>query len=176
MEMIKVIKEEIIYDSGRSTADRAAALLLEKPELLKDFENIAFGNIYPYDMRASNVIEKADKLSHGFAKYLIPKIISHLPLFKNDGPRRQFLLMLIRYIKELSDEQIGVLYELSLKYATNQKMPVAVRNNSIRILNEICIMYPELKPDVFFNLKMRIHEEKEPFKKLLTKYINNKSN
>lgn len=169
-EQITAIKK-LLFDSGRATADHAVDILLKKPELLKGFKTLAFSDEYPFDMRASNVIEKADELKHGFAQALIPKIVQHLTSFKNDGPRRQFLRMLSRYVAELDEDYTGLLYDACFAFACDPAQPVAVRHNSLLVIEGLCLRYPELKNEIFSALKLRMNEESGPFGAWLKAFV-----
>jgi hypothetical protein len=161
-EQIEVIKK-MLFDSCRATADYSANVLLKKPELLQIFETMAFSDEYPFDMRASNVIEKADDLRPGFARQLIPKIIRHLTVFKNDGPRRQFLRMLSRYVDEMDENDTGLLYDVCFAFVCDKAQPVAVRHNALLVIESICRRYPDLKNEICSALRLRINEESGAF-------------
>ncbi|MPM31023.1 hypothetical protein SDC9_77576 [bioreactor metagenome] len=163
--------KELLFDSGRATADAAAELLLKKPELLADFAALAFSNEYPFDMRASNVIEKADELKHGFAAELIPDILERMKGFRNDGPKRQFLRMLIRYVKEMDEDYTGLLYDLCFGFSCSPGQSVAIRHNSLQVLARLCKRYPELKPEIAAALELRVNEESGPFGRWLREFV-----
>ncbi len=169
-EQIVAIKK-LLFDSGRATANHAVDILLKKPDLLEGFETLAFSDEYPFDMRASNCIEKADELKHGFAQSLIPKIVQHLTTFKNDGPRRQFLRMLSRYIAELDEDYTGLLYDACFAFACDPAHPVAVRHNSLLVIEGLCQRYPELKNEIFAALELRMNEESGPFGEWLKAFV-----
>ena len=163
--------KKLLFDSCRATADHAVEILLKKPELLADFETIAFSDEYPFDMRASNVIEKADEVKHGFAQNLIPKIIQQLSVFKNDGPRRQFLRMLARYVHDIDEDYTGLLYDDCFAFACDPAQPVAVRHNALRVIAGLCERYPELENEIFSALELRIPEESGPFGMWLKAFV-----
>lgn len=161
-EQIVAIKK-LLFDSCRATADYAVELLLKKPELLSGFETIAFSDEYPFDMRSSNVIEKADEIQHGFAAYMIPRVVQHLTLFKSDGPRRQFLRMLARYVHKIDEDFTGILYDACYAFACDSAQPVAVRHNALLVIGELCVRYPDLKNEIFAALELRANDEHGPF-------------
>lgn len=163
--------KELLFDSGRATADHAVDLLLQKPALLNGFSMLAFSDQYPFDMRSSNVIEKADEQCAGFAASLIPDIIQRLTKFKNDGPRRQFLRMLTRYVHEMDEDFTGILYDACYGFACDPGQPVAVRHNSVRILGELARRYPDLMTEIKMALTMRLTEETGPFGGWLKEFI-----
>jgi len=163
--------KELLFDSARSTADLAVDVLLDKPELLVGFSELAFSNEYPFDMRSSNVIEKADEICPGFAGKLVPEIINHLRDFKNDGPRRQFLRMLIRYTDSMDEDLTGLLYDACYAFACDPGQPIGIRHNAIRVLNGLCRRYPELKSEIVNALEMRVSEELGPFGTWLRSFL-----
>jgi len=165
--------KKILFDSGRATADYAADVLLKRPGLLMGFRQLAFSDVYPFDMRASNVIEKADEKVPGFAASLVSDIISSLTLFKNDGPRRQFLRMLVRYTPTIDEDMTGVLYDACYGFACDQSQPVAVRHNAVMVLEALTVRYPDLKSEIIAALELRINEEHGPFGPWLRAFLTN---
>ncbi|HBG71901.1 MAG: hypothetical protein A2W93_04960 [Bacteroidetes bacterium GWF2_43_63] len=161
-EQLDAIKK-LLFDSCRATADYAVDLLLKKPELLAGFETLAFSDNYPFDMRSSNVIEKADEIKHGFAADMIPRIVQHLTLFKSDGPRRQFLRMLARYVHEIDEDYTGILYDACFEFACDPAQPVAVRHNALLVIGKLCVRYPDLKNEIYSALELRSNDEHGPF-------------
>jgi hypothetical protein len=174
-DMKKTIEEikKILFDSGRATADHAVGLLLARPELLQGFRQLAFSNEYPFDMRSSNVIEKADEKVPGFAASLVPDIVSNLTVFINDGPRRQFLRMLVRYTPAIDEDLTGILYDACYGFACDRSQPVAVRHNAVMVLEALAMRYPELKSEIVAALELRIHEEHGPFGPWLRAFLAN---
>lgn len=172
-EQTEAIKK-LLFDSGRATADHAADILLKKPELLEGFKMLAFSDEYPFDMRASNCIEKADELQHGFAASLIPDILNRLPVFKNDGPRRQFLRMLVRYTHEINEDDTGKLYDLSFNISCDPTQAIGIRHNAIRVLEELSMRYPELKNEIIAALELRLNEESGPFGRWLKEFVDSR--
>ncbi len=160
-----------LFNSTRSLAEATSDLLLKRPDLLPDYLEVAFSDISPYNMRATNMIEKADEKQAGYAASLAPQIIDRLDGFVHPGQRRCFLRMLIRYVHILDEEETGKLYDICYAYAINFAQPIAVRHNSIRVLDAIGKKYPEIADDINLALKLRLDEEQEPFKNWLKKYL-----
>lgn len=163
--------KELLFDSSRSTADLASDMLLQKPERLVEFFSLACSDEYPWDMRASNVIEKADERQRGFAFSLIPEILNRLLHFKSDGPKRQFLRMIIRYVAEVDEDYTGLLYDVCFELACDPVQSVAVRHNAIQVLDGLADRYPDIANEIFQTLALRLHDEKEPFATRLRELI-----
>lgn len=177
-DMKKTIEEikKILFDSGRATADHAVGLLLARPELLAGFRQLAFSNEYPFDMRASNVIEKADEKVPGFASSLVPDIVSNLTVFISDGPRRQFLRMLVRYTPTIDEDLTGLLYDACLGFSCDRSQPVAVRHNAVMVLEALCDRYTDLESEIVIALQLRVNEETGPYGRWIREFIQSRKN
>lgn len=171
----KEVIKQLLPDSHRATADLAVNVLLQKPALLETMFAVSCSNEYPWDMRAANVIEKADEKKPTFAANLVSEILQHLPNFKNDGPKRQYLRMLIRYSMIIDEDLAGLLYDRALIISCNPAESTGIRHNAIQVLLKLTKRFPEIQQEVFETLQLRSNEESGPFGKWLREIISKMS-
>ncbi len=166
-----LLLKKLLCDSHRATADMAVAVLIERSDLLQPMFRMACSGSYPWDMRASNVIEKADDQVPGFAASLIPEILEKMMAFKNDGPKRQFMRMLIRYTQVMDEDLTGTLFDTALALSADQAQSTGIRHNAILVLHRLAKRYPDISGEIFTMLKLRLSEEPEPFASWLRDFM-----
>lgn len=143
------IVKDLLPVSTRALADKMAVITLEKPELKEILLEIAFSADYPWNMRASNILEKADDLQTGFLKDDLAFIVDKIPNATHDGTKRCLMKALSRYDLCTDDEICGKCAEFCFNFLKSGTEAIAVKYYALLILEQIIREYPDLKHELY---------------------------
>ena len=166
------IAKDLLPESSRALADKMAVITLEKPKLKEAFLNVAFSDEYPWNMRASNVLEKADNLQKGFLYDHLSFIVNNIPNVTHDGTKRCLMKALIRYDLCADEEICGKCAEFCFNFLTSGTEAIAVKYYALLILEQIIRVYPELKHELYQTSLLYKDEINKGLKRHFNKILN----
>ncbi len=158
--------KDILSDSGRITAEIAGSLIRESKTLFSEMIDLSFTKPYPYNMRASRVIqiycETETDAIFPFLEDIIPQIIQT----KTSGVRRNYLKIIFDTVPLEKLPQQALLLNYCFDWLASNKEPIALRYYSLNILllfaekeplliNEIELIMESLELDSLKGLKSR---------------------
>ncbi|MBN2727750.1 MAG: hypothetical protein JXR53_00845 [Bacteroidales bacterium] len=143
------IAKDLLPESSRALADKMAVITLGKLELKEIFLEVAFSADYPWNMRASNILEKADDLQKGFLSENLSFIVNNIPNATHDGTKRCLMKALSRYDLCTDDEICGKCAEFCFKFLKSGTEAIAVKYYALIILDQIIRAYPDLKHELY---------------------------
>ena len=108
--------EAILYDTHRTTADKAVDMILENPEIFELFYDACFLNYGKLPMRASRVV---GLVSEKKPEFILPKlndVVNRLPKIKDKSVIRIFLKLISTHPMNYDEQQLGFLIKYCLLY------------------------------------------------------------
>lgn len=117
------------------------------PSIVKELVKLTLGEDQTLSMRASWALQHISFSNAELVRKQIPSLVKFLHKEKqHTGAIRN----VIRIIYEIGvpEKYAGEVFDICIKYTKNATLPHAIRAFSITMLGQICLMYPELKPEV----------------------------
>ena len=131
--------------TGRLRKQALITFLDDNPELFEQTVKISLGNVQPQSWRAAwligNYIVKNDSRLTRHVNSMISNIAG-----KGDGHQRELLKIL--NLMELTEDQEGILFDISLSIWENIHKSPSVRGTAFQTMLSIVGKYPELKHEL----------------------------
>lgn len=138
----------MIPDSSAKTARIAARFITDHPAHLDEMLKIAVSEQDKLTMRASNVIYLVHTYKPDLIKPEYTKILRTLLHIKNSSAKRNLLRIFVGNTRYLSEEQMGLLMDISFKFLEMPELEVGPRVYAMHILFEISQNISEIKPEL----------------------------
>ncbi len=165
-----MINELLNLRSGRQS-EALATKLGNNHHLVPEMVNFICNSNPQVAWRASWVLNKvADKEPVILLPYH-PKLVEILKVTTSNGVRRHLTNILGSYPSTACED--GVLVDLCLKWITDLKIPVAVKANSMLLMQHICKVYPELIPEFKGAIEIGLESASPGYKSRARKVIFN---
>ena len=155
---------EILHDSGKLTADHAANIALQKPEIIPLLIELAFENEYQFSMRAARVVELIDSICPEMVQPSYLRIIEALPHLKEEGVKRCFLKLLTRHTDIENEVALCTLLNFCFDALGNPNDEVSVRVYAMEIIYLISLKEPDLQNELVSLIKAHWNEASAGFK------------
>ena len=140
--------EDLLVVSSKQMVEMLVVQIGNKQSLFDELMELMYRDTYPVSMRAAwvaiYVAEKHPELAYSH----IPKICTILPDVKVDGVKRCILKILITTPYKFSDDDLGLLADITFTLATDPAQAIAVRAFSLDILLIVLKTYPEITPEL----------------------------
>jgi hypothetical protein len=131
--------------TGRLRKNELVSFLRKHPELLEEAIGISLGNQRPQSWRAAWLIGHYMELNDARLLPYVDSILSNIAA-KEDGHQREFLKILSRV--ELTEDQEGILFDVSLSIWEEIHKSPSVRGTAFQTILTIVEKYPELKSEI----------------------------
>jgi len=138
----------LLPDTSRRTADIAVQVVLERPELMKEFVEACLEQTYPLSMRASRVVHLVCKFDPGILRPYLGLILERMPELHDQSVMRNFLNLFEYYVEEMSEDELGQLLSICFARLEDFSQAIAVRVLSLKLLYLISKRVPEIKPEI----------------------------
>ncbi len=153
-----ISKAEILDLAGRLNDDLFAELIRliveEKP---------------PVNQKAAWVFNHGAKLHPNFYEKNYPFLLEHLEQLNPDGVKRDVLRGMLNL--PVKNHNLGLLADICLKWLNSSTIDVAVKYNSMRTLERIVKMYPDLKDEFHSTLRSQLDLNTDTFKRSALKVL-----
>ena len=135
------MKNSIEHILAKSLKAELIAYIEAHPKKVNELIQLAISNQPPHSARAAWLLSKVAKKEQVAIKQHITSIFQILPLVK-DGQKRD-LLNVLRHL-DLSAEEEGILYNISVNIWTDLSKIPSARLNAFKFIMVVCKKYPEL--------------------------------
>jgi hypothetical protein len=153
--------EAKLVDSSRIVADMLVEDIGNDPVRFDEMLQIFLRDTYPLSMRAARVLALCAEKYPELIKPHIPKLFASLNDIKVEGVRRGLINMLCPFVKDLTEDELGLLTDKAFIWLSDPKEAIAIRYYSIEILKQIVIMYPDLVQE-FIPILLEINKNGSP--------------
>jgi hypothetical protein len=141
------LKGILSIDSSRITADIAADAINGNSNYFKEVINLSLNEKTPLNWRAARVVALVcDEHEELFIPY-VNKTAKLFSSFKNDGLKRSYATILLKYINLFDEESLTQIIDVCFKYMLSEEK-VAVKYNCMKLLYEITKKIPELRGEL----------------------------
>lgn len=120
--------------------------IAQNGDYYKILMSIALYDSHPKSWRAAYLIDKINALYSELLNPFLNEMIERVKIEKSESKRRHFLKLIS--MKNLPEEQQGLMFDFCIKIFTSAKEPIAVRVHAMQILYNISEKEPELKPEI----------------------------
>lgn len=152
--MIKI--EDILTDSGRSTADMAVDVISQKNELFEEAYQLCMKQDGKMAMRAARVVWLvAENMPDLFRPYFAD-MVHRLDGLTHSSVKRCMLKILTIYNLSDEEELHGLIIDACFKYMNDPAEEIAIRGYSISVLERIVKIYPEISGELMSALQILI--------------------
>jgi len=128
----------------------------------------------PTSRRAAYVLDTMQERKLASINFLLEDLVYELPNITNNSIRRHITRMIMHHPISENEEIEGLLAELCFSYLIDAKVDVAVKANSLGIVDKLCGRYPELSTELVVVLQDQYDKNTAAFqsraKKLIKKY------
>ena len=156
--------EELLNDSHKSTALHVVEIAIAKPIIIKDIIKCVFKDIYPFSMRAANVIEKIDLRNPELIKPYYPKIIEGFKNLKIEGVRRCLLKTFTRNINNLEGNSLCFLLNFCFEALISPTEGLAAKVYATNILYQISNKEPDIKNELIIAITDQFEKSTAAFR------------
>lgn len=163
--------QEILYDSSRYAADCAVNAIEEKPSLFKEALELTFHSAYPMAMRAARVVQLYCEKHPAALDGKIDDVVQQIITAKIDGVKRCMLKVIAECITLKRINDIGPLVNQCFNWLNDPKESVAVKIFCMDILEQACLLEPDLKYELQLSLINQIEFGSSGFKNKAAKLI-----
>lgn len=165
------LEELLLREQSRANTDQIVEIITKKPELFNDLWLIFLRNENVVSRRAAWVIDLLTEEENLLNESHLLALVSALPTFKVDGLKRHSLRILER--NTIPEEKIGDLASLCFNYLENPQESVAVKMFSMKILNKLAYMEPEISREIIDIIEIQMDEGTPGFRSTGRKVIKN---
>lgn len=137
--------ESKLFDSSRNLADMLMNDIGADPEKFSQMFALAMRDTYPLSMRAARVMQLCTEKYPSLLLPHVDTVIQALPLLKVEGVRRSYLRMLNDVVKQIDEEQIGLVTDMCFRWIKDMKQAIAVRVYSLDMLVQVIGLFPDLR-------------------------------
>ncbi len=163
--------KDILPDSHRPTAELAAQMMIQKPEILEEFIAEIPKQEAVFAMRITRAMSIAYEMNpepiHKYTGELIQILINS----NNQGLNRGILKMFQGAWKVLTEEQLGQLLNVCFNCLENSAIEIALRVYSMNIIYGCTAIYPEMKNELLSIIEFHYEEGSAGFKAMSRKII-----
>ena len=140
--------EVFLPDTSRITADMAAHHIANNPAIFHEVVNWSFEAKYPFNMRASRVIQIYSASEPKLIIRMLDDIITKLVQTKNSSVRRNFLMILVEKVPMESLISQPLLLNSCFDWLVSDNEPVSLKYYALKLL----IRYSKVEPDLMNEL------------------------
>jgi len=126
----------------------------------------------PVARRAAYVLDTMQERKLHSIKFLLDDLIFTLPNITNNPVKRHITRMIMHHPITTNEEAEGLLAELCFSYIGDANIEVAIKANSLGILDELCKRYPELSTELVAVLQDQYEKNTSAFKVRARRLIN----
>ena len=164
-------REVLSSDSSRLIADMVVDGIGRDQQKFDEVMHIAKVAPSPVNWRAARAADlsctKYPELFHPW----LGTIVDKLEFTEHDSVLRSHLRILIRYTKEMDEEQMGKTFDFAFETLFNENKAVALRYYSMEILVNIVKREPELKDEVKMALEDLLSHSNRTFKNAIRRIM-----
>lgn len=150
---------ELIPDSSRLAADRAAEMAAANWEIFEEFLTLTLDDDGIWGQRASRVINFACNTNPDYFLKVRTKLINSLASMKNTSSQRNVMKTLLDGPMAVNEEELGTLASFCFQVLEKGPMLPATQVYSMSLLARIAEDYPELEGELCMILASRLDDE-----------------
>jgi hypothetical protein len=155
---------ELLFDSGRKTADVATGLIGANQELFDALLEFTLKEEKIYTMRASRVVYLC---AHHNPQLLLPHLsflVKNIQNYKDESLKRNFGKILTEFTKYLNEDEEGILIDQCFKWILSPDEKVVIKIYGLDIIYEFTNKYPELKTELISSIEDQLPKNSIAFK------------
>jgi len=141
------IKAQLLTEHSKKNTDRIRKYIGTNERKLAQLMNCFFANEYQVSQRAAMVVsavfDNSPELIVPFTHQLIDHLLTetfHIAIKRN-------IIRILQFV-EIPEEKVSVVFDHCLQNIVSKNEPIAVKGFSMKVLNNICDHFPELKHEV----------------------------
>jgi hypothetical protein len=139
------IEKFLLERISRRNIDFLIERVIENPALFDELYAIAFSENTKAAWRAAWVLSHLNERESSFLRNKIPDLMRFIPIAKHDGISRSFLNIVLRVQpQECPVEFINLCFD----WAFSPRQPIAIQGICLKILLNICRLYPEFAEEL----------------------------
>lgn len=150
---------ELIPDSSRLAADRAAEMAASNWEIFEEFLTLTLNDDKIWGQRASRVINFACNLNPEFFHTTRSILINKIPELKNISIQRNLMKTLLDGNLTEEEEELGTLASYCFQILEKGPHIPAIQAYCMTMLARISEKYPELEDELCIILSSRLDDE-----------------
>ncbi len=148
--------EDLLFDSSRKTAERAAKLVGDDPDRFKTVLEFGLQDKHQFAMRAIRVIDLVSEQNPELLLPYLPHLIENIHKFKTIGLKRGFARILSEQNYFYNEDHAGRLVHTCFNWLNDPAEAIALKIYSMTILYKISNTYPEIKPELISSIENEI--------------------
>lgn len=145
---------DLIPDSYRKTADRAAGVIVSDQKLFDQMVGLALDETGARSMRAARVVSIASIRNPELISKHIPVIAHRLPNIQHTGVKRGLLKTLLERPFDYNEEILGYLVHACFLFLNDSSEEVAIKAYALDLLYLATDVYPELKEELIASIDL----------------------
>lgn len=148
--------EDLLFDSSRKTAERAAELVGNDPDRFKTILEFGLQDKHQFAMRAIRAIDLVCVKYPELLEPYISDIVGNIDKYKTIGLKRGLARILSEQNYSYDEDTAGRLVHTCFEWLNDPEEPIALKIYSMTILYKISNTYPEIKPELISSIENEI--------------------
>ena len=141
------IRDQLLVEHSKKNTERIREFIGNDEQKLAALMECFFKNEFQVSQRAAMVVSAVFDHSPKLIAPFIPKLIDSLTKGQYHVALKRSTIRILQFI-EIPEKKTSVLFDHCLNNVVNVKEPVAIKAFSMKVLLNICKIFPELKHEV----------------------------